>query len=57
MKTIIVGSGIIGVSIVYHLVVRGAEVAVVIGDDRSGISTRASFVWINAALSIPRFFF
>ena len=49
MKTIVVGSGIIGASVAYHLAVRGAEVTVVTGGRPGGIATAASFAWINAA--------
>ena len=57
MKTIVVGSGIIGASIAYHLAVRGAEVTVVTGDRPGGIATAASFAWINAAPGNSRPYF
>ena len=57
MKTIVVGSGMIGASIAYHLVVRGAEVTVVTGDRLGGIATSASFAWINAAPGNSRQYF
>ena len=57
MKTIVVGSGIIGSSVAYHLAVRGAEVTVVTGDCPGGIATTASFAWINAAPGNSRSYF
>ena len=57
MKTIVVGSGIIGASVAYHLAVRGAKVIVVTGDCPGGIATTASFAWINAAPGNSRSYF
>jgi len=57
MKTIVVGSGMIGASVAYHLVVRGADVTVVTGDRPGGIATAASFAWINAAPGNSRPYF
>jgi glycine/D-amino acid oxidase-like deaminating enzyme len=57
MKTIVVGSGMIGASVAYHLAVRGAEVTVVTGDRPGGIATAASFAWINAAPGNSRPYF
>ena len=57
MKTIVVGSGMIGASVAYHLAVRGAEVTVVTGDRPGGIATAASFAWINASPGNSRPYF
>jgi glycine/D-amino acid oxidase-like deaminating enzyme len=57
MKTIVVGSGIIGASVAYHLAVCGAEVRVMTGDNPGGIATAASFAWINAAPGNSRPYF
>jgi glycine/D-amino acid oxidase-like deaminating enzyme len=57
MKTIVVGSGIIGASVAYHLAVRGVEVTVVTGNNPGGIATAASFAWINAAPGNSRPYF
>ncbi|MEZ5930905.1 MAG: FAD-dependent oxidoreductase [Alphaproteobacteria bacterium] len=47
-RTLVIGAGIVGASIAYHLARRGAEVTIV---DRTGIAAGAtgkSFAWINA---------
>lgn len=47
-KVIVIGAGIVGASISYHLTKKGADVVIV---DRSGIAAGAtgkSFAWINA---------
>ncbi len=47
-RTVVIGAGIVGASIAYHLTGRGAEVTIV---DRTGIAAGAtgkSFAWINA---------
>lgn len=49
MKTVVIGGGIIGASVAYHLAARGAEVFVLTGGRPGGIATAASFAWINAA--------
>lgn len=48
LKIVVVGAGVIGASIAYHLSKSGAEVTVI---DEAGSATRASqgtFAWINA---------
>ncbi|WP_296417490.1 NAD(P)/FAD-dependent oxidoreductase [Pseudooctadecabacter sp.] len=47
MKTIIVGAGIIGASIAWHLARAGAQVVVI--DGGMPAATSASFGWINAS--------
>lgn len=47
-RTIVIGAGIVGASIGYHLARRGAEVTII---DRIGVAagaTGSSFAWINA---------
>ena len=48
LRVVVVGAGIVGASIAYHLSMAGAKVTVI---DRYGAATRASrgtFAWINA---------
>lgn len=54
-KTVIViGSGIIGASIAYHLARRGAAVTVLEASaETGGLATRASWGWINASWGNP----
>ncbi|MFP6747564.1 MAG: FAD-binding oxidoreductase [Alphaproteobacteria bacterium] len=49
MKIVVIGAGIIGASVAYHLAARGAAVTVLTGGERGGIATAASFAWINAS--------
>lgn len=49
MKIIVVGGGIIGASITYHLAARRAGVTVLTGGKPGGVATADSFAWINAA--------
>ncbi len=52
-SVIVIGSGIVGASIAYHLALRGAEVTVLDADDLGGIATAASWAWINATAGNP----
>ena len=54
---IVIGSGIIGSSIAYHLAKQGARVTVLDEAEPGGIATRASFAWINASWGNPEFYF
>jgi glycine/D-amino acid oxidase-like deaminating enzyme len=57
-KTIVVvGAGIIGASIAYHLAARGARVLVLDAAEPGGNATRASWAWINASWGNPHFYF
>ncbi|MDE0944045.1 MAG: FAD-binding oxidoreductase [Alphaproteobacteria bacterium] len=49
MKTIVIGGGIIGASVAYHLAARSIDVTVLTGGHPGGVATAASFAWINAA--------
>lgn len=53
---IVVGAGIIGASIAWHLTRDGAEVTVV-AEDNGGVATPCSFAWINASWGNPEFYF
>ena len=57
MKTVVVGGGIIGASVAYHLATYGADVTVFTGGRRGGIGTAVSFAWINAAPGYARNYF
>jgi glycine/D-amino acid oxidase-like deaminating enzyme len=57
-KTIVVvGAGIIGASIAYHLASRGARVLVLDAAEPGGNATGASWAWINASWGNPHFYF
>jgi len=56
-RVIVIGSGIIGASIAWHLAKGGAEVAVVEADQPGGVATRASWAWINASWGNPEPYF
>ncbi len=56
-RVIVVGSGIIGASIAYHLAKGGAAVTVIEADEPGGIATRASWAWINASWGNPEPYF
>lgn len=46
---VVVGAGIIGASIAYHLSQRGVEVTVLDGYGAASHATRGNFAWINAS--------
>ena len=56
-RVIVIGSGIIGASIAYHLAKGGAEVTVIEADEPGGVATRASWAWINASWGNPEPYF
>jgi glycine/D-amino acid oxidase-like deaminating enzyme len=57
-RIVVVGAGIIGTSIAYHLVKRGAKVVVVEAVRPGAGATEKSFGWINATFSKrPRAYF
>ncbi len=53
---VVVGSGIVGSSIAWHLTRDGAAVTV-IAEDIGGVATPNSFAWINASWGNPEFYF
>ncbi|MBB3567425.1 FAD-binding oxidoreductase [Rhizobium sp. BK491] len=55
-KIIVIGAGIIGASIAWHLSRRGASVTVV-AQQTGGVATPNSFAWINASWGNPEFYF
>jgi glycine/D-amino acid oxidase-like deaminating enzyme len=56
-RVIVIGSGIIGAAIAYHLAKGGAEVTVIEAEETGGIATRASWAWINASWGNPEAYF
>lgn len=55
-KIIVIGAGIIGASIAWHLQRKGASVTV-IAEKVGGEATPNSFAWINASWGNPEFYF
>jgi glycine/D-amino acid oxidase-like deaminating enzyme len=47
-QILVVGTGIIGASIAWHLAAAGARVTVLAADEPGGVATPGSFAWINA---------
>lgn len=56
-RALIVGSGVIGASIAWHLAKAGAAVTVLDGGDAGGLATRFSWAWINASWGNPEPYF
>ena len=56
-RIIVVGAGIIGASIAYHLARSGAKVTIIDASEAGGLATRASWAWINASWGNPHFYY
>ncbi|MBY0317168.1 MAG: FAD-binding oxidoreductase [Reyranella sp.] len=56
-EILVVGGGIIGASIAWHLADRGARVTVIDGGEPGGIATRNSWAWINVSWGNPEPYF
>ncbi len=56
-RVVVVGAGILGASIGYHLAQAAARVTIVDGHDAVGGATAASFAWINASHGNPQPYF
>jgi glycine/D-amino acid oxidase-like deaminating enzyme len=50
---VVVGAGILGASIAWHLAQAGARVTVLDAHEPGGIATRLSWAWINASFGNP----
>jgi len=56
-EVIVIGAGIIGASIAWHLTKAGARVTVLTERDAGGVATPNSFAWINASWGNPETYF
>jgi len=56
-QVIVIGAGIIGASIAWHLTKAGARVTVVSESGAGGVATPNSFAWINASWGNPEVYF
>jgi glycine/D-amino acid oxidase-like deaminating enzyme len=56
-RVVVIGAGIVGASIAYHLARRGAAVTVVDRGQPAGEATEKSFAWINATWGHPEPYF
>jgi len=56
-QVIVVGAGIIGASIAWHLAEAGAAVTIVDAARPGGVATANSFAWINASWGNPEPYF
>ncbi|AZO20241.1 FAD-binding oxidoreductase [Mesorhizobium sp. M1E.F.Ca.ET.045.02.1.1] len=56
-QVIVIGAGIIGASIAWHLTKAGARVTVVSTSGAGGVATPNSFAWINASWGNPETYF
>jgi len=56
-RVVVIGAGIIGASLAYHLAQQGVAVTVLDAAEPGGLATRASFAWINASWGNPEFYF
>lgn len=52
-QIVVIGAGIVGASIAYHLARRGAQVTVLDRGPAAGEATEKSFAWINASYRNP----
>src|SRR5258708_15641506 len=56
-SVLIVGAGIVGASVAWHLARAGARVTVVDAGELGGVATRKSWGWINASWGNPEAYF
>ncbi|MER9652758.1 FAD-binding oxidoreductase [Mesorhizobium sp. M0152] len=56
-EVIVIGAGIIGASIAWHLTRAGARVTVIADSAAGGVATPNSFAWINASWGNPEPYF
>jgi len=48
-RVVVVGAGIVGASLAYHLACKGAAVTIIDADQAASGVTGRSFAWINTA--------
>jgi glycine/D-amino acid oxidase-like deaminating enzyme len=56
-RVVVVGAGIVGASIAWHLASAGSAVTVIDAEEAGGVATRNSFAWINASWGNPEPYF
>ncbi len=56
-RVLVVGAGIIGASVAWHLTGFDCDVTVIDAGDGGGLATRNSFAWINASWGNPEWYF
>ncbi|MBX3582575.1 MAG: FAD-binding oxidoreductase [Rhizobiaceae bacterium] len=56
-RVLVVGGGIIGASVAWHLIRSGCAVTIVDSGQGGGLATRHSFAWINASWGNPEWYF
>jgi len=56
-RTAVIGAGIVGASVAYHLSAGGAEVVLIDGAEPGSGTTSTSFAWVNANNKLPRDYF
>jgi len=56
-KVLVIGAGIVGASVAWHLVRAGCAVTILDAGSGGGLATRDSFAWINASWGNPEFYF
>lgn len=56
-RVLVVGAGILGASIAWHLAREGAAVTLLDAGEPGGVATRNSWAWINATWGNPRPYF
>jgi len=56
-QIVVIGAGIIGASIAWHLAKAGAQVTIISESGAGGVATPNSFAWINASWGNPEVYF
>ena len=56
-RVVVIGAGIMGASIAYHMTKRGAAVTLLEKDAPAAGTTRNSFAWLNSSAKAPRSYY